>query len=321
MAMWDEIIDKYRILRRHPNWAEVANRLDDVAVELRFHPDTVDVVPRTSMFSLVLNVPGHEDSLFIEWHTSHNLYHTYIEIFNTRHRHYATYTDRDGIIAAVSQRLNIIRSNHIMYTVDDLTMRKLQALGKRQERDLAAITRDAIAAYLAAHDDGNLLAVRYLTADELIYINEQFPSKAQIHTIVDGKRKVRDMDLLEAAVGRPQSSAFGEDAYPSLEQKATALLHSIARNHPFADGNKRTATVGAVMMLAVNGLRVTWERETALENIVALAEGQLELNDFAQWLPTEPGTPALEPDADADAALIAGLISDHKWLLGELAER
>ena len=54
---------------------------------------------------------------------------------------------------------------------------------------------------------------------------------------------VRDVSLLDSAAARPRSSAFGEDAYPSLELKAAALLHSVARNHALADGNKRLATV------------------------------------------------------------------------------
>lgn len=162
---------------------------------------------------------------------------------------------------------------------------------------------------------------RYLTTDELIYINEQFPSKIPIHTIVQGRRKVRDMDLLEAAAGRPMQTVFGEDAYPTLPEKAAALLHSIARNHPFADGNKRTATLAALFMLLVNGLRVRWEPEAALDQILDVAEGRRSVTDFALWLPTEPGTPALEQDAEADMQTIAQLMAEHRWLLNELEKR
>lgn len=165
------------------------------------------------------------------------------------------------------------------------------------------------------------MPVRYLTEDELIYINEQLPGNDRIHTIVQGKRKVRDMSLLEAAVGRPQQSVFGADAYPSLTEKAAALLHAITRNHPFADGNKRTATIALLMMMAVNGYAVVWEPADALRQIVAVAEGQRRLGDFAAWLQTKPGTASrLEPDAEADARLIAALIAEHRWLLDELVK-
>lgn len=162
---------------------------------------------------------------------------------------------------------------------------------------------------------------RYLTTDELIYINEQFPSKVPIHTIVDGRRKVRDMDLLEAAAGRPMQTVFGEDAYPTLPEKAAALLHSIARNHPFADGNKRTATLAAVFMLLVNGLRVQWEPEAALEQILDVAEGRRSVADFARWLPTQPGRASPEQDAEADMQTISQLLAEHRWLLDELEQR
>lgn len=159
---------------------------------------------------------------------------------------------------------------------------------------------------------------RYLTVDELVYINDRLARP--IHTIVQGKRKVRDMALLEAAVGRPQQTVFGEDAYPTPQQKAAALLHSVARNHPFADGNKRTATVAAVLMLVVNGWRVAWDPREALEQIVRVAEGQISVDEFARWLPVEPGEPSPEPDADNDKQLIAQIIAGHAWLLEELAK-
>ncbi len=162
---------------------------------------------------------------------------------------------------------------------------------------------------------------RFVTTDELIYINDQLPSEQPIHKILKGKQKVRDMDLLEAAVGRPMQTVFGAEAYPTLAQKAAALLHSLARNHPFADGNKRTATVGALFMLQVNGLQVNWNAAEALQQIIRMAEGQLTVTDFAAWLPTLPGTLALTEDAVVDTRIIAEILEEHDWLLTELALR
>jgi death on curing protein len=150
--------------------------------------------------------------------------------------------------------------------------------------------------------------MRYLTVDELIYINEQIPTIGTIHKILKGKQRVRDMGLLEAAAARPMQTVFGEDAYPTTQEKAAALLHSLTRNHPFADGNKRTATVAAIFMLDINGLRVKWKAEEAL-------------TQFAEWLPTEPGQAAPEPEAEADMQAIAVIMHDHQWLLDELAGR
>lgn len=164
-------------------------------------------------------------------------------------------------------------------------------------------------------------ATRFLTVDELIYINEQFPNSDRIHKILKGKQRVRDMALLEAAWGRPMQTVFGADAYPTLQEKAAALLHSVARNHPFADGNKRTAAIAALFMLQVNGLCVTWDAAEALDRISAMAEGRFSAEAFAAWLPVEPCPPSLEPDADSDMQAIAAIQRDHQWLLDELAKR
>ncbi len=164
--------------------------------------------------------------------------------------------------------------------------------------------------------------MRYLTIDELIYINEQVTAaSSKIHTIVDGKRKVRDMGLLEAAAGRPMTTVFGEDAYPTLQEKAAALLHSIARNHPFADGNKRTATIAAIFMLEVNGLCVTWDAAQALTTIVEMAEGEGDVTSFAGWLPTKACPPSPDQNAEADMRTINHLLQTHRWLLQELAKQ
>jgi death-on-curing family protein len=63
----------------------------------------------------------------------------------------------------------------------------------------------------------------------------------------------RDINLLESAVARPFQSAFGEDAYPTLLEKAVAFFHSLNSNHPFHDGNKRTAIIALDDFLVANG--------------------------------------------------------------------
>ena len=116
---------------------------------------------------------------------------------------------------------------------------------------------------------------RYLNVVEMIIINEELIGK---HS------QLRDVDLLEAAVLRPQSSAFGEDAYPTLIEKAAALFHSLSRNHAFVDGNKRTSTVALIVFLRLNGYHVTWEPAEALEKILAMATGAHNLEDLTAWL-------------------------------------
>jgi death on curing protein len=160
--------------------------------------------------------------------------------------------------------------------------------------------------------------MRYLTLSELIYINGRILNNPQI---LSGKQKIRDMALLEAAVARPAASAFGEDAYPTLNDKVAALVHSVARSHPFTDGNKRTAVVAAIFMFEVNGWRVAWQPDEAMSVILGVAEGQRDVADVARWFPLEPGEESRPEDAEKDMLTIARLIEDHKWLLDELSKR
>lgn len=157
--------------------------------------------------------------------------------------------------------------------------------------------------------------MRYVTISELIYINGLLLKRQDI---ASGKQKIRDIELLQAAVARPEASAFGADAYPTLREKAAALLHSLARNHPFTDGNKRTATVGLVFMLRVNGETVTWTQDDALATILRVAEGKAEVDEIAAWLPLTPSAYDGEPDAETDMRLIAGIIEEQRGLLDEL---
>jgi len=157
--------------------------------------------------------------------------------------------------------------------------------------------------------------MRYVTLSELIYINGAILNRPDIQS---GKRQIRDLPLLEAAVARPEASAFGADAYPTLREKAAALLHSLARNHPFTDGNKRTAVVGTVFMLQVNGQSVTWTLDDALNMILRIAEGRASVDEIAIWLPLASSPYDLHPDAETDMRLIARIIAEQKGLLDEL---
>jgi death on curing protein len=91
-----------------------------------------------------------------------------------------------------------------------------------------------------------------------------------------GEFEVRDIGLLESAAARPRSTAFGEDAYPSLHAKAAALLHSIARNHPLVDGNKRLSLAATIAFYGLNGMRLTLSNDEAYELVMAIASGELD---------------------------------------------
>ncbi len=106
----------------------------------------------------------------------------------------------------------------------------------------------------------------YLRLDELLYVAER--TLAEV--------RVRDLGLLESAVARPQASAFGEDAYPSVPAKAAALLHSIVRNHALVDGNERLALAATIAFYGMNGLRLRLTNDGAYGLVIAVAAGELD---------------------------------------------
>lgn len=95
---------------------------------------------------------------------------------------------------------------------------------------------------------------------------------------------VRELGLLASAADRPQTTVFGEDAYPDLATKAAALLHSLARNHPLVDGNKRLAWAGMRTMLLLNGADVAYSVDDAEAMVLGVAAGSLDVSDITAWL-------------------------------------
>ena len=92
---------------------------------------------------------------------------------------------------------------------------------------------------------------------------------------------IRDEGLLFSALARPATSVFGRDAYASLELKAAGLLSSVARNHALLDGNKRFAWYLTLAFLRLNGRRVVMTNDAAYDLMLAVAQGQIELDEIA----------------------------------------
>ena len=84
--------------------------------------------------------------------------------------------------------------------------------------------------------------------------------------------------MLLSALGRPQASFEGQDLYLDLFSKAAALMDSLVRNHPFVDGNKRTAITSAGIFLRINGYRLIVENEELVRFSLACAQAQLSLD-------------------------------------------
>ena len=110
----------------------------------------------------------------------------------------------------------------------------------------------------------------FLTLPELLHVAERTLGPDYV---------VRDYGLLEAALARPQATAFGKDAYPTLDAKAAALLHSLARNHALIDGDKRLALAALIAFYGLNGRRLTLTNGDAYDLVMNVASGQLDSAD------------------------------------------
>lgn len=95
---------------------------------------------------------------------------------------------------------------------------------------------------------------------------------------------VRDAGLLASAADRPRASVFGEDAYPSFAEKAAALMHSLARNHPLVDGNKRLAWAGTRVFCLLNGRDLEFTVDDAEARVLGVATGDLDVPSLAARL-------------------------------------
>jgi death on curing protein len=116
--------------------------------------------------------------------------------------------------------------------------------------------------------------VDYLTLDDLLEIAAGVLDEVQL----------RDLGLLASAAARPAMTAFGADAYPTFTGKAAALMHSLARNHPLVDGNKRLAWSATRAFCLLNGRDIRYEVDAAEGFVLAVAAGELDVPDVALWL-------------------------------------
>lgn len=95
---------------------------------------------------------------------------------------------------------------------------------------------------------------------------------------------VRDLGLVQSALLRPETSLFGEPAYPSIDLKGAALMESLAKNHPFFDGNKRSAWFGLNYFLEINGWELVADEDAAFDYILGVATSALNLSQSAAWI-------------------------------------
>lgn len=91
-----------------------------------------------------------------------------------------------------------------------------------------------------------------------------------------GDLVVRDPGLLDAAAQRPRTSLYGQDAYPTVHEKAAVLLESLTRNHALLDGNKRIGWLATVVFYELNGLSLDAPNDDAYDLVIAVSTGSIE---------------------------------------------
>jgi death-on-curing protein len=121
-------------------------------------------------------------------------------------------------------------------------------------------------------------AVEYLTLEEVLLLH------ARLIQRTGGSGGVRDVGLLESALARPRATSGGEDLYPDLWHKAAALMHSLIKNHPFVDGNKRTALTATGLFLELNGYMLTASNDEAARFALQAAVGDVDVEAMAAWI-------------------------------------
>ena len=95
---------------------------------------------------------------------------------------------------------------------------------------------------------------------------------------------VRDTGLLLSALGRPHTTLFGTDAYPTLSLQAAALMDSIVNNHPMVDGNKRSSWFAVNLFVELNGFEFVVTQDDAFDFILTVATGDNDLEALGLWI-------------------------------------
>lgn len=117
----------------------------------------------------------------------------------------------------------------------------------------------------------------YLTAEQVLFLHSRLIQET------GGAHGVRDLSMLLSALGRPQASFNDTDLYPDIFPKTAALMDSLIRNHPFLDGNKRTAITAAGLFFFLNGFRLSIENAEMASFTLACAQSFVPFDQISAW--------------------------------------
>ena len=120
--------------------------------------------------------------------------------------------------------------------------------------------------------------MRYLRLREVIYLH---------HRVIEetgGSGGIRDLGALESALAQPRMTFGGEDLYPDLADKASALCYSIVQNHPFVDGNKRVGHAAIITFLEMNRHTLRADVDDQERVFLGVASGAIDRNELLSWI-------------------------------------
>ena len=118
----------------------------------------------------------------------------------------------------------------------------------------------------------------YLTLEDLLEIHRR------VIESTGGSDGIRSIPMLDSAVARPQATFGGIDLYPSIPEKAAALLHSIICNHPFVDGNKRTGFTSMDVFLRLNGYYLVAGEDDKYDFVIGVASEAIAFSKITSWI-------------------------------------
>jgi death-on-curing protein len=117
-----------------------------------------------------------------------------------------------------------------------------------------------------------------LTLEQILEIH------ALVIEVTGGSAGLRDLGRLEAALATQTQNVFGEELYPSLVDKAAALIRGIVADHAFVDGNKRTAMLAGITLLSINGQRFSAKQGEIEDFAVQIATAHPDVPEISAWL-------------------------------------
>ncbi|MCI0626938.1 MAG: type II toxin-antitoxin system death-on-curing family toxin [Acidobacteria bacterium] len=120
--------------------------------------------------------------------------------------------------------------------------------------------------------------MRFVTLNEVLELHRRLLEQS------GGLLGIRDLGGLESALAQPRMTFGSEDLYPTLIEKASALGFSMIQNHPFVDGNKRTAHAAMETFLILNGSEISAEVDEQEATILRVASGAMSREEFTRWL-------------------------------------